>query len=426
MARQEGLPLTESKKPRFVYGYIVVFAAFIMIVLAWGTFFSFGIFFNPLLIEFGWTRAVTSGAFTLASLILGFLSIVTGRLSDRFGSRIVATICGFILGLGFILMSQISAIWQLYLFYGVIVATGIAGCWAPLIATVARLFVNRRGLMIGIVTSGVGLGTVIIPLVAARLISSHGWRTSYIILGIIVLVLIISAAQFLRRAPRQIGQLPYDENEIKQESLASEARGFSLVEASHTRQFWMSCVMYFCFGFFSHTITVHIVPHATELGIPPISAANILAIIGGLGFIGRIIVGSASDRIGIKSSLIFVFILVSAVLFWLQLAEELWMLYLFAVIYGFTCAGLSALQSLMAAELFGLGSLGIIVGSLTFSFTTGGAIGALLAGHIFDITESYYIAFLVCAILSIVGFMLALFLRPVSNGGEMNDSRRSP
>jgi len=418
LTEQEGLPLTKSENPRFFYGYIVVFAAFIIMAISWGTFFSFGIFFNPLLADFGWTRAVTSGAFTLAAFILGSLSIVTGRLSDKFGLRIVTSTCGLSLGLGFLLMYQISAIWQLYLFYGVLVAAGIAGCWAPLTATVARWFIKRRGLMTGIVTSGIGLGTVVIPLVATRLISSYGWRTSCIVIGITDLVLIIVVAQLLRRDPRQIGQLPYGENETKQESIILKVTGFSFQKAAHTRQFWISCVMYFCFGFFSHTITVHIVPHATELGIQPISAANILAIIGALGFIGRIIMGSVSDKIGIKSSLIVGFILASIVFFWLQVAQELWMLYIFAVIFGFAYAGLSALQSLVAAELFGLSSLGIIVGSFTFSFTAGGAVGAFLAGYIFDITGSYYSAFWVIAALAVIGLILVLLLTPIKDKRE--------
>ncbi len=425
MARQERLPSTGSKKSRFIYGYIVAFAAFVVMVLAWGAFYSFGIFFKPMVTEFGWTRAMTSGAFTLNSLIYGFLGIFAGRLSDRFGSRKVVTACGFFLGLGYLLLSQVSTIWQLYLFYGVIAAIGLAGFWSPLISDVTKWFIKRRGLVTGFVASGIGLGTVIIPPVATQFISSYGWRTSYIIIGIIVFVLIILAAQFLKRDPGQMGLLPYGANEVKQEDSVSEDRGLTFQETIHTRQFWMICAIYFCYGFFLQTIMVHIAPHATELGNSPISAANILAIIGGLGIMGRITMGSASDRVGTRSSLVLAFVLSSVVLLLLQLADELWMLYLFAVIFGFAYGGLSAMHSLMIAELFGLSSLGIIMGGTTFIFTIGGAIGPLLAGYIFDITGNYYVAFWVCAILSIVGFILVLLLRPVSGEGGASDQRRS-
>jgi len=205
-------------KPRFFYGYAVVGAAFIVMLVAQGAFLSFGVFFKPVLTDFGWTRAMTSGAFSLCFLLNGLLGIGMGMLNDRRGPRLVVTTCGILLGAGYLLMSQIDTIWQLYLFYGVIVGIGISGAWVPLLSTVSRWFVKRRALMCGIVLSGVGIGVVIIPPLAAWLISIYSWRTSYIIVGIIVLVLVILAAQFLRRDPSQVGQLPYGAIEVEAES----------------------------------------------------------------------------------------------------------------------------------------------------------------------------------------------------------------
>ena len=266
--------------------------------------------------------------------------------------------------------------------------------------------------MTGIVASGIGFGILIFPPVAIRFISSYGWRVSYIIIGIATLVLIILAAQFLKRDPHQIGQLPYGEVKIKQETSISKGEGISLGGAIRTGQFWVSCVIYFCFGFFLHNIMVHVVPHAIELGVSSIDAANILAIIGGTNIVGRIAIGGVSDKIGIKPSLILVFILASLVLFWLQLANELWMLCLFATIFGFAYGGIMASQALVVAELFGLSSLGAILGGVSFVYTIGGAVGPLLGGHIFDITGSYYLTFLVCAVVAIVGLILVWLLRP--------------
>lgn len=418
MANQEGLPLTEGKKPGFFYGYIIVLAAFFIMTLSHGAHYSFGIFFKPLLTEFGWTRAMTSGAFSLASLVQGSLGIVTGRLSDRFGARTAGIACGLLLGSGFLLMSQVNAVWQLYLFYGLLVGSGMSGVWVPLTSTVPRWFVGRRGLMTGIVVSGVGVGMVIFPPLYNWLIATYDWRTSYIIIGIIILVVIIFAARFLRRDPEQIGQLPYGESEIKPESLVSKAREFSFREAMRTRQFAMVNAIYFCFSFFLFTAMVHIVPYATDIGISAANAANILAIIGGISIVGRITMGSLSDRIGVKPSLIFTLILALVALFWLQAGKELWMLYLFAITFGFAYGGMTALQSLILAELFGLSSLGIMVGIISFSALVAGMIGPILAGHLFDITGSYQLSFLVSTVVSVAAVMIALFLKPTtSNGG---------
>ncbi len=111
-----------------------------------------------MLTELGWTRAVTSGAFSLSITLYGLLAIGMGRLTDKFGPRLVITACGLFFGLGYLLMSQITAVWHLYLFYGVIIAIGGSGLYVPLISTVARWFVRRRGVMTGIVVSGIGLG----------------------------------------------------------------------------------------------------------------------------------------------------------------------------------------------------------------------------------------------------------------------------
>ncbi len=415
----------EMEQPRFFYGYIIVVAAFFIMVLGFGVYYIFGVFFEPLLTEFGWTRAMTSGAYSLCILLSGFLSIVMGGLTDRFGPRLVMTGCGFFLGLGFLLMSQITTIWQIYLFYGVIVAIGLGGIMVVPVSTVARWFVKRRGMMTGITFAGAGLGGMIMAPIARRLISSYDWRSSYAILGIVALVLIIPAVQFLRRESGQIGLSPYGGNEVKAESLGLETRGFSLRQAIHTRQFWLLGAMSLCLLFPLGTMIVHLVIYATGLGISAVSAANILAIMVGISIPARIIIGSAGDRIGNRLAFIICFILMSIASFWLQLAKGEWMLYLFAIIFGFGIGGLFTLFPAMIAELFGLSSHGVIYGIIIFVGHIGEAIGPVLAGHIFDITSSYQLAFLICALVSVIGLIMALLLRPISSEGGTNDLRGS-
>ena len=410
MTRKVVLPPTTSKEPRFFYGYIIVIAGFFVMVLMNGAFYSFGVFFKPMLEEFGWTRAMTSGAYSLNMILWGLLSIITGRLNDRFGPRIVITACGFIFGIGYLLMSRINVIWQLYLVYGVIMAIGMSGGFAPIASTVTRWFTTRRGLATGIVISGIGVGTFVIPPLASQLISIYGWRTSYTVLGIITLVLLIISAQFLRRDPGQMGQMPYGEDKLKPKGSISETGGFSLKEAINTRRFWMLCAVYFCYGFIVHTIMVHIVSHATDLGIAPFVASGILAVIGGISITGRIGMGSVADKIGNKRSLLISFFLLAVALLWLLAVRQLSAFYLFAAVFGFPYGGLAIFNSLMTAEIFGLKAHGAIMGLVVFVYTTGSAIGPVLAGHIFDITGSYNSAFIVTAALGVAGFIVASLL----------------
>jgi MFS family permease len=373
---------------------------------------TFGVFFTPLLTEFGWTRAITSSAHSLCVVIFGFLGIVAGRLSDRFGPKVVLIAGGFLIGAGYILMSQTNAIWQLYLFYGVMVGIGLSPTFVVPMSTIARWFVKRRGMVTGIVLTGSGLLKTISPPVVSLFISGYGWRISYIILGIITLVVLIGSALLMKYDPSKVGLLPYGASEEKEGSSRSGAKGFSLGQAIQTRQFWMLFVVLLCFGLYLQIILVHIVPHAIDLGVSPAIAAGILAAYGGVSTGGMLVGGGISDKIGIKLTLISVLVLALVASLCLLVAQSLWMLYLFAVIFGFAQGGLLVLAPLIVAELFGLSSHGAILASIFLAQTVGGCVGAYLAGYIFDVTNSYQLAWPICSVLTVVGLILALLLKP--------------
>ena len=378
----------------------------------YGTRCVFGVFFKPMITDFGWTRALTSGALSLSMVVQGSLSIVMGGINDRLGPRAVLTLSGFLAGLGYLLMSRIGVVWQLYLFYGVMVGVGMSGVLVPLSSTVARWFVARRNVMTGIVLAGISVGTLVAPLVANWLISAYEWRASYIILGSIILVVVIIAAQFLKRDPTRIGQMSYGGNEAKEHGFKARTEGFSLREAVYTRQLWVVFAMFVCLGFCWFSIMVHIVPHATDLGISPASAAGILAAMGGASIAGNVVLGGAADRIGNRQVCVIGFILIAISLFWLLLITEVWIFYLLAVGLGIGQGGVTTSESPLVAKLFGLSSHGSILGIVSFGFTIGAAIGPLLTGYIFDVSGSYQTAFLVCAAISIVGLVLAALLAP--------------
>ena len=400
-------------KPGFFYGYIVVTASFLIMMVVVGIYNAVGVFFTPLLTEFGWSRAMTSGAVSLSMIIFGLLGIVMGRLTDRFGPRVVLSLCGFLFGLGLVLMSRISAVWQLYLVYGIMIGTGRSGTWVPLLSTVARWFSERRSLMTGIVLTGVVGGGLIIPPVATQLILAYGWRASYLILGSIVLIIIILLAQFLKRDPAQIGQVPYSRNKAEKQGLKLETEAFSFREAVYTRQFWLVFSVAICMGFGVFATLVHIVPHAIDLGISATSAANILVSLSGASIVGRVVLGGAGDRIGNRQVLIIGFVLMSAALFWLAAAKEVGGIYLIAAIFGFGMGGCAVAQSPLVAGFFGLSSHGLIYGVISLGFSIGASIGSFIAGYIFDVTGSYQLAFLISAAIGILGLVLAVALRPI-------------
>jgi len=399
--------------PKIFYGYIVVAAALLIILLAYGARLSFGVFFKPMIAEFHWSRALTSGAMTLAMLIQGVTGIVMGRLNDRFGPRFIMTFCCFFLGLGFILTSQIHSAWQLYLVFGVITGIGMGGVFVALLSTVARWFIKRRGTMTGIVTTGIGLGALVMTPAANWLISVSDWRMSYIIVGGVVLVPGIIAAQLLRRDPARMGLVPYGKNEKEVTESAAAAGGLSFKEAVGTVQFWMIAFSFFCLGYCIFAINVHLVPHITDLGISATTAANIMAATGGLQTIGGIVLGIAADRTGNRQVLIIGLVLITVSMLWLVPFTGPGMFYVFAVIYGVGVGGGGTMEATVIADLFGIKAHGLILGVTSFIFTVGGAVGPLVTGYIFDRQGSYQPAFLVCAAFGITGLILVALTRPV-------------
>lgn len=407
-------------KPRFYYGFIVVVSAFFIMFLGLGFYNTFGVFFKPMISEFGWSRALASGAFSLSSFIRGLSGILMGSFTDRFGARKVLTICGLLIGAGYLLLSQINSAWQLYLLYVVLLGIGMSGVWVPLLSTIAKWFTKRRSMMTGIVVAGLNISTLALPPVTNWLISLYDWRITYIIMGGVVLVIVVSAAQLLRQPPIQTRQLPNSASKIEDGTSKPGVDGFSLKEAIKTSQFWLATGMVFCIGLWRIAVLVHIVPHATDLGFSALSSANILATIGGVSILGSVIGGSVSDRLGSRWAYIISFILMSVASLWLLQARDLRKLYLFAIIFGLGSGINGPLLSPLLAGIFGLGSHGMIFGVANFSYTIGAGIGPFLTGYIFDLTGSYQIAFLVCLAVSVIGLIMAAVLRPTKKlGGKI-------
>ena len=192
MNEQESHHPSQSRRYLF-YGFIIAAASVLIITIDYGARLNFGIFFKPMSGEFGWTRTLTSGAVTLSMLFQGLGAIIMGRLNDKLGPRFVMTLCGLLLGIGYLLMSTINSAWQLYLFYGVIFGLGMGGAFVALQSTIARWFIKMRGLMTGIAIAGTGIGQLISSPVSNWLISIYDWRVSYLILGGILLVIGVAA-----------------------------------------------------------------------------------------------------------------------------------------------------------------------------------------------------------------------------------------
>jgi OFA family oxalate/formate antiporter-like MFS transporter len=394
------------------YGWVIV--AICMGILATHalTFYAYGIFLKPLTAEFQWDRGAYSGAYSVCVVVSGGLGILSGRLTDKYGPRLIVTASGLLCGAAFFLMPLVNALWQLYLVWGILMGTGSAFCFIPVMAIIPRWFVKRRGTVMGIVMGGMALGGIVTPPLAQWLISAYKWREAFIILGIITVAVMVPIAQFMRPSPHHAGLKPYGEDETAKNEQAEVpvGEGLSFRKAIRTSRFWLfgliEASMFFCFG----TVLVHLVPLATDLKVPEIVAASILSISAGISVMARLVIGLLADRIGSRLTLAACVSMVTLAMTWLLFAQETWMFYLFAVLFGLSYGGFMTLLPVVAAELFGLSSLGAIIGGISFVSEIGEGAGPPLSGSIYDITRSYQTAFLVCAIICAAAIALTLAL----------------
>jgi hypothetical protein len=195
-------------RPRLFYGWIVVATAFLVLFMAYGTQYAFGVFLAALGEEFGWSRASLSGVFSLYAFVYSVFALGAGRLTDRWGPRAVISVGGALLGIGLMLMSRVTALWQPYRLCGTVAALGMSTAYIPCNATVAKWFTRRRGIAVGLASAGGSLGTFALPPVAHLLVSHLGWRGAYVVFGAAVLVALNGLAVLMRRDPETMGLRP--------------------------------------------------------------------------------------------------------------------------------------------------------------------------------------------------------------------------
>ena len=415
------MPSSSGVKDKLYYGWVLVIAFFIYGVVAGGIRISFGVFFKSIQNEFDLSRATTSLIVSL-SMFLGFsiFAFLGGWALDRYGPRIVVFVMGLFTGLSLLLTSQTNSTWQLFITYSLLLAIGSGAMFVVPMSTVSRWFDKKRGLAVGITGSGSGLGQVIIAPLATFLIARFDWRIAYIAVGLLTLLIVVPISRLLKREPREIGLLP---DGVKLDSVNSQGQqpkteensvhlvGLSLNQAFRTRSFWLCGLCWLSLSFCLLLVATHIVPHATDLGFSDAQAAIIISIIGGSAIAGRVLMGILADKIGRRVVSVICFLIQAGAMLWLLWGQDLWMLYVFALVYGFANGGLHSAVAALVSDIFGLRKIGTILGVLETGFATGAALGPYIGGLIFDNYNSYSVAFLVGAATMVVGAIIIALTR---------------
>ncbi len=401
------------------YAWVVMGATFVAMLAAAGVNSSFGVYLVPIEAEFLARRADLALIASLGILVNGASQPMVGYMLDRHGARAVAVVCLALAAVGLVASSMVTGLWQLYITYGVVVSAAVAGPSTTMATVVAsRWFAKHRGFVVGVLSSAFSAGQVILIPLAMQLSVAYGWRMSYVLLGLLLAVLILPLGLLIRRDPSDMGKQPLGagDSSARSGSAALEERRTPLSRAVRTHGFWMLAIGFFVCGYSGWgTIATHLVAYSAGRGVDSVTAANALGIIGAASVVGTISIGGIIDRVGRKVPLAMVYFVRGLALLFLVFVDDPLKLTIFAVVFGLGHAATIPPTSSLIAHFFGRLSAGAIFGVIFSIHQVGGALGAYLAGMLFDLTGTYSIGFYISVAFCFVASAASLSIteRPV-------------
>lgn len=418
--------LSHDRRP--FYGWYIVGASFFILFFNAGARYAFGVMFKPIVAEFGWSRGLVSLVFNVNMIVFAFSLIAVGKVYDRYGPKWVIVVSTLLISAGFVLTSFMHSITQFFFSYGVLAAIGIAGTSVPLMATLtSKWFDKWRGFAISLSLSGNSIGQFALVPLLSLLAVLYGWRVSYFSIGVIMLIVnVLLALLVIKGDPHHLGLLPYGRGERGQgdgaaTSVAPDfdaATDFGLGRAMKTRSYWLFIVVMFICGGGDYFATIHLIPLATDNGISPMVAANMLAWYGLMSLAGILIAAPAADRIGNKTPIILTFVLRFFLYLFILRYKTLGSFYLFALLFGFTHLITAPLTPMLIRKLYGVTHLGLLTGVVNTVHFLGGGAWAYLGGVVFDRTGNYQLAFVLAAGAAVMAVVCALFIVEQRHGEE--------
>jgi MFS family permease len=409
----------------------IVAVVWLILAVGNGLFFSFPIFFVPLLEEFHWSRALTAGALSLSTAVQGVLAPVAGILADRFGTRPVILAGVVLLSAGSVLAGEIHAPWHLYLCTGVVAALGLVGLgWVPMGTLLSRRVSERRGRMMGIAFSGMGIGVFTIGPVTQWLINLFGWRTASVILGAAAFAILfplawlgVRDAPTRRRAGNGAGRPKPVERAVGVSDGPPRSRrdhgtgtpDATLGDALRTRAFWALALAYFMTPLAVFSVLIHQVAFAVDLGFPRMLVASVFGAMGLMSTVGRVGFGIITDRAGgpVSATISFACTAGGALaLLALDLRPHPAWLVVYALLFGLGFGARGPIITAMATDLFGGRHFGVIYGALSVGNGIAGAAGPWFGGLVHDVTGSYRVVFVFSVVASAIGAACFWAVRP--------------
>ena len=400
--------------PRIFYGWFVVAGTFAVTFVGFGCAYSFSAFLLPLQHDFAASRGSISLVFSIAGFLYFGLGVISGPLADRYGSRLLAVIGMILTGAGLMVASVAQTLLQVYLAYGLGVGLGIGCSYVPAVAAVQRWFWRRRGFASGLAVSGIGVGTLVVPPLTKLMIDAFDWRETYLILGIVTIVIGAGMALLIEDDPSGRG-LGVDGDPPAAQAPAPAGGGGAIRSAIASRRFFGLYAACFICSFGLFVPFVHLVPYALDHGISSSVAVLLVGAIGVGSTAGRFLLGGMADRLGRPLSFLIMFVGMGfSFVIWL-FSTSAWPLAVFALVYGIFYGGFVALAPAVVIDYFGARQASSLIGIVYTSVAFGTLIGPSAAGFVFDVSHSYTLPIL----LSVGAYVIATAILAVTSRVSM-------
>jgi MFS family permease len=385
---------------RAFYGWAVVIAS---ISASFGEVPAFGpilgIFMKPMEDELGWSRTTIAAGFTIGSLVGSLASLVVGRMADRFGARFVVAVAGLLISSAMLAISLVQEPWQFWASFGVARAAAVGGVELGTAVAVSKWFYRKRARTLALKGVGQRGGQWLMPLLIYPVMTAWDWRTAFLMLsGITFLLIVVPSLVYLRRQPEDYGLLPDGETVVTQGGPAShDLRAaevqWPLKEARRTRAFWLIVVFTLCTPFVQGATNLHMVANFQDKGMDNLLAVSILPIFAFSAMVSVFPMGLMLERIHVRYGAMLQAGVLIASLLVLLVTDDYWEAVVFAVLFGVAAGMRNIVETLLLANYFGRGSLGVIKG-FSAPFRMISPMGPLFAGFVYDVSGSYQTAFI--------------------------------
>ena len=406
------------------YHWVILGVLFVGMVASFGMRVSFGAYISPWEYEFSVGRTAVTTISMISFVFFGLAMPLAGKLNDYIGKNIVPAVSVFIIGISLLLTAQATQIWHVFLFYSVLFSIGVAGVGHS-VATpiISNWFVEKRGLALGLMTSGMAIGMLVLGPANLFVVEALGWRAALTIFSIMIIVIVGPLFIFLLRAkPEDKGMKPYGYETHEKASLdtnventdtdvAKNAQKLPTIGIFKKKAFWLLAIPYFVCGFTDvGLVNVHLIPMSEGRGfvVGTIALAISLIAISNIG--GTIVTGHLSDHFSRKRQLAVIYGFRAVTYVLLILMQQPWMLLVFAVGYGMVEMASIAPTNSVAVQLFEKYSTGAVLGFIAISHQLGGAVGSWIPGLLYDLTGSYsmVLAFSIAALIMVAILSLGL------------------